>query len=213
MKPSFEGWTIVVSGLWNVRIFTPQWVAKNAFQANEIETEIRFGAAVPSLFEPVSLRYRHGNLSLLPSHDRLIIGMTSAAHDALEQGEAVILRIVGSLPHTPVNAFGINFSYIEEDPSAKNVEIFKLSDAGILPYEVEQTEVIRRLKLDDGVLNLKHTFDQKVVRLDFNFHHEASAGSEQVVAKMPGSMLRSHEVARRLIELYDFELEKDADAN
>src|SRR6266849_110770 len=85
MKPNFEGWTIAVAGLWNVRIFTPGWVAKNAFDTNVIQTEVRFGAPAPSVIEPVSLSYRSGSLILIPAYDRLIIGMTSVADGVLQQ--------------------------------------------------------------------------------------------------------------------------------
>jgi hypothetical protein len=131
--------------------------------------------------------------------------MSSPVDEVLLQAETVALRIVDSLPHTPISAFGVNFTFIEDEPPSEAIAIFKLPDAPIIQYEIMQTEITRKLRLESSVLNLKHAFDQKTLRLDFNFHHDTPTGADQVVKQLPGSVIASKAIAHNVLKAYKFD--------
>ena len=59
MRVHLSEWSIVVTGSWNTRIFSPGWVQRNVFGTNEVKVEIptdsRYAAQVqPS---PTSLSF------------------------------------------------------------------------------------------------------------------------------------------------------------
>ena len=151
MKPFLSDWTIVIAGLWNVRIFTPEWIAQHLLKnpQSKIEIEIPVKSGFP-------LRFRSEHLTLIPQPSRIVIGMDSIQDNVLNEAETLGKKIMGLLPHTPMSAFGINFGFSQEDPQIADLfntnDIEKLSSNGI---ERHGTEIIHKLKQDVGELNLK----------------------------------------------------------
>src|SRR5438552_2498678 len=152
MTPKLEEWTLVLLGQWNVRVFTPAWVATNLFNVANVQVELTVAPGQQSL------RLRGPHVALVPLDDRLIIGCNAADIPSLEAAEQVALNVFRLLTHTPVAAFGFNLGFTEPDPPVELSRLFELNDRGALAEfnaHVASTTLARKLTLDAGALNLQ----------------------------------------------------------
>lgn len=172
MEANLDKWTIVVVGQWNPRIFAPPWVAKNLFPSadlGDVQMEV--------LLLPVDYHARLsvGSVVLIPTNEKVIVGVRSAADEALAAAEDVALRVLDLLPHTPVTGVGVNFGYVEDDPSPRLLGLLGLPDLGELSNygaQISRTEITRRLQIDTHALNLTLALEDGRVELGLNFHHD-----------------------------------------
>lgn len=195
MVPKPETWTIVLRGLWNVRIFSPEWVAANLFNTAQIDMDVAIG---PGTFQ---LRFRRQNITMVALEDAITISCNGATLDALVEAEAVAVRLLDLLSHTPVTAIGINFGFLEEYPSTTMLELFTLGDQDSLaehPAEVERIDITRSIRLDRGVLNLKHSLVNDQVEISFNFHHDVATATA-ASAILRGRANACHQYALNLL--------------
>lgn len=207
LKPKTEGWTLVVVGAWNTRIFTPEWVGRALFESGELTTEVGFtpGQSI--------LRYTHEGVIVIPRDERVIVGVKETGAEPLRRAEDVVLRLLTMLPHTPVTAFGVNLSFREARPKPDLTEIFRATDHGRLAskYEVGRIELVRTLQVEGGALNLKHAFDDGRVEIDFNFHHPATTAA-QVAERLRGLTERYRMVAAGILEeVYGLRIREETD--
>jgi hypothetical protein len=175
MKPILTNWTIVLVGNWNSRIFTPNWVGQQLFEGGKIQLEVPIQAMS-------FLRYNTKDLLLIPQDDRLIIGVKTTKDEIFQGAENIARKVLGLLPHTPIRSFGINFGFLEEDPSSELLSLFKLYDNDKLSdggFDLVETEIKRTLPLEMGVLNLTFTFGKEKgdVKIHLNFHHKTETAS------------------------------------
>jgi hypothetical protein len=166
MKPDIEKWTIVIVGQWDTRFFTPGWVGKELFDNKEINIEVPLNFMLP-------VRFNLEGLVLIPQNDRVIIGIKDSKDEILIKAENLSRKILDSLYYIPVNSLGVNFGFIEEDPSDL-VKLFNLYDTGDLSensYQVKSTEIKRALQHEVGILNMTHIFSEGVLKMHFNFNY------------------------------------------
>ena len=195
VKPIIDNWTLVVVGDWNTRIFTPDWVGAKLFEADDLTTEV-------SLTPGQSMvRFTHAGVRIIPQDDRLVIGVQDIASDTLSRAEEVGVRLLSLLPHTPVTAYGVNFGFLEARPRTALTAVFRASDHKRISemYEIGRIELTRTLGLDEGVLNLKHVFDDPTVELHFNFHHQ-SPEAGLAAEGLRGRVQEYRAVAYRILE-------------
>jgi len=167
MTPEFAEWTITLVGHWNVRIFSPEWVATNLFEVPEVQAEVAIGP------ELGPIRYIWGNVVLVPSPHQLIVGMRDSERLTLEKASSVATNLLALLPHTPIRAFGINFGFIEENPSDDLVKLFQLSDSAKLSdmhCDILKTELHRAVQIDGKLLNLLLGLDNGKLSVRLNYH-------------------------------------------
>jgi hypothetical protein len=111
MIPNLDTWTIVLVGGWNPKIFRPEWVGKEVFDRKNIALEVPLspGSSV--------LRYNspEDSLVLIPSDDRLVIGIRKAEEPVLNKAAAIAKKVLDLLPYTPIGAIGVNFGFVEAD--------------------------------------------------------------------------------------------------
>lgn len=195
----------MIVGDWNIRILTPQWVAYNLFEGQEIQVEALLRPGVQRL------RYNIDNIVILPGDDRLIIGARATDDEVLQRAEQTARKVLEILPHTPIRACGVNFGFVEEVPGATLISLFELSDLGRLSdFECRAlgTEIIRNLKIEEGTLKLKHSFSDGKVSINLNFHYEATS-PEEARAQLDGRALSCRELAYRLLsEVYELVLDE-----
>src|SRR5262245_11024869 len=120
METVAEGFAIVIAGAWNSAIFAPAWVAGRLTASQEIGLELTLNnpALAPRLsFDGVLLR-------VLP--DKLVIHPQEISEASLKRMQEVADRILGDLPHTPVQAVGVNFRFNEPKPGGKLLDAFQL---------------------------------------------------------------------------------------
>lgn len=173
MRPVVENWNIVVTGLWNTAIFSPQWVGerlKELFGISHINLEFVTDA------RGTQVKFSTERFTLVPQAAGLIVAMKQIDNECLEWGERLVSNILQTLPHTPVNAFGVNFAFIEEELSSDLGSLFRLSDDIRLAdhnYETVSLSIRRSLRLEYGRLNAMLTMtDGQPLSVRLNFHHD-----------------------------------------
>ncbi|MEW6535319.1 MAG: hypothetical protein AB1454_06825 [Candidatus Auribacterota bacterium] len=169
MKPLNEFWTIVLVGKWNTNIFTTEWVIKN-LDFNEESTKMEINLA------DFSHRLYDDELILIPKQDRLIIGLKNITDDLLKKLGKTAKKIVETLPHTPINSYGINFGFSEENSSHELSKLFTHSDLGdissaggtILDILIKKTIQFTEYELRQ---NITFYYEKPSYVIHLNFHH------------------------------------------
>jgi len=171
MKRKAEGWNVILAGFWNRPIFTPEWVAERVFHHSDFETYV---ASLPVL----SIVFDDRVVSLEVSHAQLLFRPMKLADDeGLARAEQMAGDVLKALPETPVQAVGVNFSYIEDFPPDHLVAVFNDNDPrdlNTMGWTTNERKISRRLVQDDETLNLTITYDGKSVTFDLNYHTEAT---------------------------------------
>jgi|GEM_PF-5341473 len=162
--------TLVIVGDWNKAIFNnEQWVAENIFKG---------GVSNIEHFLPMNIvRFTGKDYLLTVSERRLAMGLIKDDNSSIRNMHEALRTILQLLPHTPVNAFGINFIY--EESNIDNVNNCQLFPPVItLPDEeplnnIKESKV--KWKLIEGVdeqedLNIEAAKSEKGIRLSFNYN-------------------------------------------
>lgn len=202
MKPNINDWTIVIVGNWNVAILNPDWVAEKVFEEEEITVEVMFGAG------QTGLKLGCGPVQLTPTPGRVII--SAASTNDVDKAERAAVRLLGNLPVTPVTSVGVNFGFVESDPSPELLSLFDLNDKSLISNEgwvIGETSIIRRLRLDDQTLNLRVTHGESDVFFHANFHWDVRS-TAAVQAIIDGNALKLRDQAREILKkIYNVEEE------
>lgn len=190
-----DGWSVVVVGAWNPRIFTVDWLAANVFGVPDVGVEVPTNPGFP-------YRFTGRRVQLVPSGNRLVFSPLAFDDDTLTEVERQCVAALEALPHTPLGPVGMNFGYVEEHPSRDLLRHFELSDIAEIAtagYTVLMTEINRRLGFDGGSMNFKLSLVTNRVLADFNFHREF-ANCQQAAATLRGSILRDVARARAFLQ-------------
>jgi len=185
MRINIEAWTVVVVGQWNQRIFTPDWVGRNVFHADEIIAEIAFN---PGSF---AFRYSHDDLTFEASQSRIAVGFTDISDATLIRAENAVCGILNSLPHTPISGVGINFSFEDKILPPHFGELFRFSDAMLLGdqnYVITTSELKRSFDLNDCTLNLVQVFSEDRIAVDLNYHNDVTS-AENAQQSLQGKLI------------------------
>ncbi len=163
--------TIVISGHWNARIFTPDWVLENlCLGAPDTVIEVAVDLAQPMY------RLTFEGMNLHVGSSRIMVNPARPLDDELlDRMGKLIDRVLEHLPHTPVSAMGINLRWVERQLEQDWIGLFRLpgarrfADAGA---EVGKTTAKWELLLAGRQLNLtvEYVPDDASMVIDFNFH-------------------------------------------
>jgi hypothetical protein len=205
MIPSVDGWSVIVAGQWNPAIFSPEWIIGRLTQAQEVGIEV---AVAPV----TAFRFRFDGLSLRVGARRLMLGFDRADDETLQRVQPVVVRILRDLPHTPVSGVGVNFHYVEREPSADLLRIFDVRDHGALTnagLARRETTIARRFDDRGLTLNLQLVSRDEGITFAFNFHAQSNNATDA------RTFLENHSVAslrdRSLAVLRDaYHLETEA---
>jgi hypothetical protein len=107
--------SVLVSGLWNPRIFSPDWVAEifsksfgGPIQVEEVEANIDVVRFVIS--------YSHKGVTITPSFQDLTVEVENDFSEGTLIAHAnCLLNILEALPETPVEAFTIKIIFEKDD--------------------------------------------------------------------------------------------------
>ena len=159
--------TLVVVGTWNVSIFTPEWVKENVLIFKDYQ--ILFPVNIMN-----SLKFVVPNkYSLAVNGNRLEFQLNDNCDVCSKELLEPVRNVLRSLIHTPVSSFGINYVFkTNEQPGLLSTlpHTNEIKDA--LNSEVESTEVMRSIKLQDGnILNFKIYQKGQETNFDFNFSY------------------------------------------
>jgi hypothetical protein len=205
MKSEMDKWSIVLAGSWNRAIFTPNWMAKYLFEESQESSEkreLKVEVEVPVIPALGALVFTIADLRIQVDSQKAIITPKLCTDKVLRLAETVARRILKTLPHTPLQAFGINFVFVETDPTPEVLPVFEIGDWSRLAEHTgseNKIAVTRSIKLEGHLLNLTITKDGGTVYFQFNFHFElkdASAASGQ----LENQVLQCRDVALGILE-------------
>jgi len=179
-RPVVDGHSIVINGAWNIRIFSPEWVAANLAP----ETDVGLAVAVGNPTAPIRLQFR--GIYLRVGAERLVFSPVHLSDQALTTMQDVARTVVTMLPHTPMSAVGINFQYLVEDPPVQLLDVFRFSDNGPLAEfgaEIESAMIRRSTRFREAALNLVLALRaDAAATIEFNNHSEITGGAEALTA-------------------------------
>jgi hypothetical protein len=190
-------------------IFTPEWVSPRLFQPG-FETYVALLPVLPIVYSDAAVVMEVSYARLLFRPRRL------TDETSLLRAEEMARIVLRALPETPVQAVGINFSYVEDLPPDHLVAAFNDVDdveLGGLGWSIGERKLTRSLTRGLDLLNLSMTYKDKVVTFDLNFHSEATSNAAALDAVMERRALAlMHDGQTLLEETYRLELEdEDAD--
>ncbi len=196
MYPKLEAWTVVIVGYWNPRVFTPQWVAQTLLHEQNITLEFGVINADPSL------RFTSPSVLLMPTNNNLQLAAKDTSDATLQRMEEVATRALELLSHTPIAGVGINFGFSVADAPPDVLALFKTSDQNALSevgYEIVRTDIQRAFQVEDRVMNLTCSFHDGGTDILLNFHSDAPS-TEVAIEKLRGQVLRSRDIALKLLD-------------
>lgn len=175
-EPVAGNWSIVLIGQWNVPLFSPGWVTGRLTNAEQIDMEF------PAIRPTQSFRLGFDDIHLLVEASRIVVSPQRAETAVLETMERVALKVLSDLPHTPVQAVGVNFQFRESDPDHSLLELFnfqkdaELVDAGA---GIKARSLTRLLTIDDHMLKLRtDLLESGHMIIDFNFHKDVADATQ-----------------------------------
>jgi hypothetical protein len=166
MRRKPDGWNIVLAGLWNRAIFSPEWVNELLFREREVETLL-------SVMPHLPIIYRNRQVAMEVSSGRLVFRPRQLDDDCLRAAERMAHAVLDKLRDTPLLAVGVNFSFVEKTPSRHLIRMFEFPDNRDLVEagcDLQERRIVRKMLQGPDTLNLTLLFDGKAVTAEFNYH-------------------------------------------
>lgn len=210
MRPTADSWTIVITGAWNSRLFTPEWVSRNIFENDQLNIEMGVGTGVHAW------RFLSGALIFVPSEDRIVFGTSEASPEKFADLERLAMKLLELLPHTPITGVGMNFGFACDEPSETLLAIFNTTDSrplGLREFEIVRSEVARALRRSEllQVINLKLISLEGRVLFEFN-HHFAATTAADARAQLGALAIPAHTVTLEILDsVYELRNELETD--
>lgn len=166
---------LVLIGLWNKNIFNPEWISRFLLPKEKKLTR-EFLLNVDGLSDGLS-RVSSDKIRIFVIGNKLNLVPLNTYEETFEIIQELAIKTADYLPHTPVNAFGVNFIFEEDstniDESLKRLLIIndfsRLIDFGA---SIKSSQHRHSLEIDKRVLNILVTSDESKIIFDFNFHFD-----------------------------------------
>lgn len=202
MRRNADGWNIVLAGVWNRAIFTPEWVGERLFHEDDVEVMISVMPYLPII-------YRNQQVAVEVSSPRLVFRPRQLDEACTAAAERMAHSVLDALRDTPLSGVGVNFAFVDDAPSADLIQLFNFADNAWLEdtaWRVRDRRLIRRLQNGDEILNLALIFNGESLAAEFNFHTETN-NNELARAALHERTIRLRDAAIRLLnEAYHLEV-------
>lgn len=207
-QDSNDAFSITVLGMWNPGIFSPQWVKANLSDIPEQEVALAY-----SIAQNTPPRITVEGVNIFPALNALAFNCVETNDASISACAEKLKSIATLLPHTPVNAIGINFRYVGEvNESADLAGMFNFIDAANIDsnrYKLSSSALRRSFKLaENDYLNLSFDLVDSLIKIEFNYHSDIST-IEQLKQKVENNReieLR-HDSIRFLQQVYGINIE------
>lgn len=200
-KPLF-----VFLGAWNRAILQPQWIARHLFGIPEGQS-VQAGIFIDPTNPSEQILFI-SDVGVAPGIDRVKVYTGSFEPDVIGRAESAAIALFETLPHTPVGSFGVNYTYILEDPADTLLDQLTTKDALNLHYQVTGQTLTAAIRRDDGgTLNLARRPSEKNVVFDFNYHYETPPAVGAWRKRLEGLTLALHSESQNLLRVvYNVEM-------
>lgn len=177
-----DAFNVIVVGAWNPAIFSPEWAKEHLAQDKTLDVIL----AIPMPLTSRPPRLTVEGVNLYPSEAALMVDCVEYNDAAIDACASKFQKVAELLPHTPVNAVGINFRFWGDlDDSEELANLFTFSDAGKIDsakFCLSGALIKRAFKLSDStILNLSLDTSFGNLRVEFNFHTDIRLISEAAV--------------------------------
>lgn len=205
MKVIQDSWNIVLAGNWNVAIFSPHWLSKNLFHSDSITLEFPLVPGLPP-------RFTAEGVIIFPSSDRVIFAPRTLTDELLTKTEKMACELLNLLQHTPITAVGVNFGFIEKEPTQELLVHFVDKDAALLAdagFEIIERTFARKLIYQGQQINLSTKIELNEIKVDLNFHTDVQS-AEQAQNSLKAVILKHRVTAFQLLQnVYNLTLEDE----
>jgi hypothetical protein len=172
-----DAWSVVIVGHWNRAILTPSWIARVLFDLSE-GTPIQVLVPIDTI-GPYQIK--HGEVTVIPSSDRLIIKPDTSTIPSLLQAMAIGRRALQELPRTPMLAAGFNLRFKSGASIEKLSDVTghewddRLSDAD---YRILSRTIARSLEWKSGKVQVLVEQEGEQYEILMNFNLESRDNTE-----------------------------------
>lgn len=202
--------TIVVTGAWNPKIFSPQWISKHLFGYDEgVNVNIEQIVVATDNQQPTTITYID-HVGLRASESRVELFMDQLEADNFTLLERVAKNTISILQHTPLGALGVNFNFIEEEPEDDLIDKLKSPDGLERKFAIKAQSFKATIGLEEHQdLNLSREISDGLVKINFNYHFSplrldiADGILDDCVSN---SLVKTREYLDQLYGLEEFEL-------
>jgi hypothetical protein len=165
-----RGPVIVVAGAFNPAIFSQSWVATNVFGIPE-------GAEMSVLevlvqIDPQSLlqlRFFEG-VAINVGPGRVELYAANGEPETFSAVETALRKVLELLPHTPIQAIGCNFRWVDSDPSPEVTDLFDSPEGLEGGFQIQARQFSAQIMHDNGILNFSRASMNNEVHFNFNYH-------------------------------------------
>ncbi len=199
MKVIADRSTVILAGSFNPSILSPTWVAVHGLGtpagqefAVEMLAAVGGGGASPRFrFNGVDYQPGFANLTLNVDPSNIETGVVAARTAA---------KILGQLPHTPVNGVGFNFAFVTDEPQEELLRLLSVHDVLSDSFPGDSEVVVRRwgnsLTWEQAIVNVDCELAGGQATITLNFHYStASAGAAQQILSAEGCYAKHWERA------------------
>jgi hypothetical protein len=165
MKFLEEYTNLVIVGLWNKHIFNPEWESKFLFPKQELEIEF-------PIQHDASVRISSKDLRILIEGLRLCIICRKQEDSCFTSAKELAILIADYLPHTPITAIGVNFSFIQT-PSEPLLQQLLVADNELITKhygKIALTQITRNLIVKEIAMQVKITIHDDRIEFSTNFN-------------------------------------------
>lgn len=154
--------SVLILGSWNPRIFSPLWIKENIFNQ---DPDLPIEAMVN--FEDFEHAFLYEKVLLVPKFSSLEFALQDPSEVGMQLMGLGVINAIAKLPHTPVRALGVNFSFdagVQNDIRADNTPVFG-SD-----FPLSQIKTTKRGDIFDINL-ITEISPEKQVKMTINIHY------------------------------------------
>lgn len=194
--------SLVIAGIWNLSILTPEWYAKMfpdfVDQAKEFRAKIQIGTG--------ALKFDIKNITINPAPDKLILFSKKTDDNDYELIEKLAIGTVSKLPHTPIRALGHNISYSIGDKDfiwfnadkLGEFEDFYKKELGTSAFNSQKIK--HKLSYENHDLNLTYDVKRQEKIISFNYNYEIT-DPEKInvyISEFRNNITNSLEITKKL---------------
>ena len=203
MRKIVEESSVVIAGYWNPSIIVPEWINQYLRAGSDQNVGITLQIGNPTSpviyeFDKIKLKVRADRIEFVPEDN------DTCKLDVINTAKS----IVSELKHTPVQAVGVNFVYLEESPYDSLLDIFQINDTDRivdLQIKLNGSQVGRKLSFNDSEdfeLNFIAILNENgSVKLNFNFSKNISV-LEEVNSFLEKGIAFYEEKVQKILKIY-----------
>jgi hypothetical protein len=181
--------TLVLVGSWNPAILSPTWIGRNILGLDQGQT-FQVAMLLPVQGQGGTPRLSFEGISITPAQNQLIFHLDPNDAAMVTKSLLVARRILETLPHTPMMAMGVNFTY-EVDPLKGDSPkaMGWANHTSDLLIDDPDAEVLNRLwqvgiATMGHMMNVTYRTDAQGATIAINHHYELEGSVKKAVSHL-----------------------------